>query len=112
MDYLISEEQFIPLMKMFLEDVVTPMLLNLYSEENLRDGYFPFVVTGIVLGERLDRNERTGTLYPHFNVFYDGYVNEYSRESIGKTVKKQIEKYFQELVISPNSSFKFVKKSK
>ena len=112
MDYLISEEQFIPLMKMFLEDVVTPMLLNLYSEENLRDGYFPFVVTGIELGERLDRNEQTGILYPHFNVFYEGYVNEYIRESIGKTVKKQIEKYFQELVISPNSSFKFVIKSK
>lgn len=112
MDYLISKEQFIPLMKMFLEDVIEPQLLNRFSEEDLRNGYYTFTVNGIELGERLDHNEHTKTLYPHFNIFYDGYVNETLRTAIAITVIHEIEKYFEQLVISPNSSFKFVRKSK
>jgi len=109
MDYLISEEQFIPIMEMFLEDIVKPKLLNQYSEENLRDDYRTFIVSNIKLNERLDRNSHTGKLYPHFEIFCQGYIDSWMKESVGIFIKKEIEKYFDNLVISPNSSFIFVK---
>jgi hypothetical protein len=108
-EILIKKEQFIPIMKMFLDDVVQDKLLNQFSEENLFSGYYPFRINGVTLGGRLDINEHTGKLYPHFNVYYEGYVNEYHRLLVGAHIGTEIEKYFNNLVVSPNSSFNFTK---
>jgi len=109
-EILIKKEQFIPIMKMFLEDVVENKLLDKYSEQNLLDGYFSFKINGIVLDDRLDINEYTGNLYPHFKVYYEGYMSsDWSRNHVSSFIVVEINKYFSNLVVSPNSSFNFIK---
>ncbi len=108
-EILIKKEQFIPIMKMFLDDVVKDKLLNQFSEENLFDNYYPFKINGVTLGDRLDINEHTGNLYPHFDVYYEGYVNQHNKISVAKLIVMEIEKYFDNLVVSENSSFNFIK---
>jgi len=80
-EILIKKEQFIPIMKMFLEDIVNDTLLNQFSEEDLFNGTYSFRIHGIVLDDRLDINEHTGNLYPHFKVYYEGYMSEYNRNT-------------------------------
>ena len=108
-EILIKKEQFIPIMKMFLDDVVKDKLLNQFSEENLFDNYYPFKINGVTLGDRLDINEHTGNLYPHFDVYYEGYVNQHNKISVAKLIVMEIKKYFDNLVVSENSSFNFIK---
>mgnify|MGYP000533317462 CR=1 FL=1 len=84
-------------------------ILNKFSEENLFNGYYPFIINGVTLGDRLDINEHTGNLYPHFDVYYEGYVNQHNKISVAKLIVMEIEKYFNNLVVSPNSSFNFIK---
>ena len=48
-EILIKKEQFIPIIKMFLEDVIQDKLLDKYSEQNLFDGYFSFRIHKIVI---------------------------------------------------------------
>jgi len=109
-EILIKKEQFIPIMKMFLDDVVEDKLLDKYSEQNLLDGYFSFKINGIVLDDRLDINEYTGNLYPHFKVYYEGYMSsDWSRNHVSSFIVVEINKYFSNLVVSPNSSFNFIK---
>jgi len=108
-EILIKKEQFIPIMKMFLDDVVKDKLLNQFSEENLFDNYYPFKINGVTLGDRLDINEHTGNLYPHFDVYYEGYVYQHNKISVAKLIVMEIEKYFDNLVVSENSSFNFIK---
>ena len=47
-EILIKKEQFIPIMKMFLEDIVNDTLLNQFSEEDLFNGTYSFRIHGIV----------------------------------------------------------------
>jgi len=108
-EILIKKEQFIPIMKMFLEDVIQDKLLNKYSEQNLDDGYYSFKIHGITLDDRLDFNEHTGNLYPHFKVYGEGYISQYNKMFITSFIVHEINKYFSNLTISPNSSFTFVK---
>jgi hypothetical protein len=108
-EILIKKEQFIPIMKMFLEDIVNDTLLNQFSEEDLFNGTYSFRIHGIVLDDRLDINEYTGNLYPHFKVYYEGYMSEYNRNHVSTPIVVEINKYFSNLVISPNASFNFVK---
>ena len=110
-EILIKKEQFIPIMKMFLDDVAEDKILNKFSEENLFNGYYPFRINGVTLGDRLDINEHTGNLYPHFDVYYEGYVNQHNKISVAKLIVMEIEKYFNNLVVSPNSSFNFIRKN-
>ena len=108
-EILIKKEQFIPIMKMFLEDIVNDTLLNQFSEKDLFNGTYSFRIHGIVLDDRLDINEYTGNLYPHFKVYYEGYMNEYNRNHVSTPIVVEINKYFSNLVISPNASFNFIK---
>jgi len=108
-EILIKKEQFIPIMKMFLEDVVEDKLLDKYSEQNLFNGYYSFIIHDVTLGDRLDINEHTGNLYPHFDVYYEGYVYQHNKISVAKLIVMEIEKYFDNLVVSENSSFNFIK---
>ena len=107
-EILIKKEQFIPIMKMFLDDVVEDKLLDKYSEQNLLDGRFLFKINEIVLDDRLDINEYTGNLYPHFKVYYEGYMGS-GRNHVSSFIVVEINKYFSNLVVSPNSSFNFIK---
>lgn len=108
-EILIKKEQFIPIMKMFLEDIVEDKLLDKYSEQNLLDGYFSFRIDRIVLDDRLDSNKYTGNLYPHFKVYYEGYMSsDWSRNHVSSFIVVEINKYFSNLVVSP-SSFNFIK---
>lgn len=107
-EILIKKEQFIPIMKMFLEDIVNDMLSNRFSEKDLFNGINSFRVYGVILGDRLDINEHTGNLYPHFDVYYEGYLNQYNRVLVGTFIIIQIEKYFSNLNISSTSSFRFL----
>jgi len=109
-EILIKKEQFIPIMKMFLDDVAEDKILNKFSEENLFNGYYPFIINGVTLGDRLDINEYTGNLYPHFKVYYEGYMSsDWSRNHVSSFIVVEINKYFSNLVVSPNSSFNFIK---
>jgi hypothetical protein len=108
-EILIKKEQFIPIIKMFLEDVIQDKLLDKYSEQNLFDGYFSFRIHRIVLDDRLDINEYTGNLYPHFKVYYEGYMNSDWSRNVSSFIVVEINKYFSNLVVSPNASFNFIK---
>ena len=108
-EILIKKEQFIPIIKMFLEDVIQDKLLDKYSEQNLFDGYFSFRIHEIVLDDRLDINEYTGNLYPHFKVYYEGYMNSDWSRNVSSFIVVEINKYFSNLVVSPNASFNFIK---
>ena len=46
-EILIKKEQFIPIIKMFLDDVAEDKILNKFSEENLFNGYYPFRINGV-----------------------------------------------------------------
>ena len=94
---------------MFLEDVIQDKLLDKYSEQNLFDGYFSFRIHKIVLDDRLDINEYTGNLYPHFKVYYEGYMNSDWSRNVSSFIVVEINKYFSNLVVSPNASFNFIK---
>ena len=108
-EILIKKEQFIPIIKMFLEDVIQDKLLDKYSEQNLFDGYLSFRIHKIVLDDRLDINEYTGNLYPHFKVYYEGYMNSDWSRNVSSFIVVEINKYFSNLVVSPNASFNFIK---
>ena len=108
-EILIKKEQFIPIMKMFLEDIVDDMLLIQFSEKYLLNNTHSFRIHGVTLGDRLDINEHTGNLYPHFKVYYEGYMNEPKRIHVGIFIVGEINKYFNNLSISPGASFNFIK---
>lgn len=110
-DVIKLKNDFREVMSDFLSDMVKPEVLYLYSEENLRSGYFPFVIKDISLGDRLDLNDYNNTLYPHFDIIYKGYIDEWGRINVGKEIITRTKKFFPNIVLSERASFRFIKYS-
>lgn len=103
-DVIKLKNNFKEVMPEFLDAMVKPELLSKYNKEN-----YEFTIIDITLGDRLDFNEYNNNLYPHFNVIYEGYISAHMRKGVADRIIKEIEKYFNNLVISSHSSFKFIK---
>ena len=95
---ILIKKEFIPTMRMFLDDVVKDKLLNQFSEENLFNGNYPFRIHNVTLGSRLDINEYTGNLHPHFHVNYEGYLNQQYRILVATHIAKEIEKQNDKII--------------
>lgn len=109
-EILIKKEQFVPIMKMFLEDIVEPQLLKLFSQRrfyNYNEEFFLKKITlNRILESRINKDTNEIMLLPLFDIYYVGFVGD-NKIVIAEYVKKQIDKYFDNLIIDLPDSFEF-----